>query len=323
MATSEIGRFDGRLAVGAKARNATIAEVRQGRGQVARVLRFEWATPDGLIEVLTALSGRFLSLKARNRELAGEVKQLWAERGHLQSRVAAACTSQPMQASRPTRPRTAVAREDERRRLERDLHDGVQNELVALIVKLTLAEQRRDTPPALAGTLTSLGAHATAALDSIREITHGIPPRPLARFGVLEALRVKATRASMDVSLKGTAPRSTHEAEAAVYFSCLEAIQNVAKHAGRKAQVTLRLLHDHGTLVVHIEDDGQGFDPARTPDGAGLRNIHDRIEVLGGAVKLSSSPGRGTVLTVSLPWPPPHAKTAPTDRRARQSSRVR
>jgi signal transduction histidine kinase len=106
------------------------------------------------------------------------------------------------------------------------------------------------------------------------------------------------------VSFAGTAPRSTEEAEAAVYFSCLEAIQNVAKHAGRTAHARLGLHHEHGTLAVRLEDDGRGFDPARTPDGAGLRNIHDRIQTLGGTIKLTSGPGCGTVLTISLPWPP-------------------
>jgi signal transduction histidine kinase len=83
--------------------------------------------------------------------------------------------------------------------------------------------------------------------------------------------------------------------------------------------MTLRLHHDHGTLAVRIEDDGRGFDPALTPDGAGLRNIRDRIQTLRGTVKLTSSPGRGTVLTISLPWSRRQPNTAPTDLRVRQS----
>jgi signal transduction histidine kinase len=115
----------------------------------------------------------------------------------------------------------------------------------------------------------------------------------------------------MPVSLEGTAPRSSDEAEAAVYFCCLEAIQNVAKHAGRNAQVILRLHHDHGTLAVGIEDNGRGFDPAHSPEGAGFRNIHDRIGTLGGTVMTTSSPGHGTVLTIALPWPPRQPITDP------------
>jgi signal transduction histidine kinase len=231
----------------------------------------------------------------------------------LRPRLADVSNLQPVHASRSARMRTFLAGEDERRRLERDLHDGVQNELVALIVKLRLAEQDRDTPPALAGMLSALATRAEGALDSVREIAHGIYPSALAAFGVLQALRALARRASTNVSLEGTAPRSTEEAEAAVYFSCSEAIQNVAKHAGREPQVTIRLHHDDGTLAVRIEDHGHGFDPEHTPDGAGLGNIRHRIQTLDGTVKLTSSPGRGTVLTILLPWPPQQPKTAPTD----------
>ena len=192
---------------------------------------------------------------------------------------------------------------DERRRLERDLHDGVQNELVALIVKLALAQEDAETPPALVETLAGLEARAQAALDSVRNIVRGIYPPVLADFGLAKALRAQAARAPINVSLEGTAPRSTDAAEVAVYFACSEAIQNAAKYAGRAAQITLRLRHEQGSLAVRIADDGRGFDPAHTPRGAGLQNIRDRIEDLGGTFSLASSPGHGTVLTISLPWP--------------------
>lgn len=293
------------------ARTATIADARQRRDQVGRVARPDRTTREGLVEALTRLSGRCVALEARNRELAAEVKQLRAERPQLRSRSAAPSNSQAVRASLPIPARGFLAGEDERRRLERDLHDGVQNELVAGIVKLTLAEQDANTPPALAGTLSELAARAEAALHSVREIAHGIYPSPLAAFGVLEALRAQAMRTSLAVSLEGTAPRSTEEAEVAVYFSCLEAIQNVAKHAGREARVTLRCQHHHGTLAVRIADDGDGFDPAHTATGGGLRNIRDRIQTLGGTVELASKPGSGTVLAIALPWPPREPNTAP------------
>jgi signal transduction histidine kinase len=204
-------RFDRPLAVGAGAQNATIADARQERDHVGRVSRSERTTPDGLIEALTALRRRCLALKARNCELAAEVKQLRAERRQLRSRLAAASNLQPVQAPRPARAP----------------HDGVQNELVGLIVKLRLAEEERDTPPALAGTLAALGARAEAALDSVREIARGVYPPLLAAFGVVQALPAQAALASLDVTI-GTAPRSSEQAEAAAYFSCLEAIQNAA-----------------------------------------------------------------------------------------------
>jgi signal transduction histidine kinase len=211
---------------------------------------------------------------------------------------------QPIRPTWTQRALIALGGVDDRQRLERDLHDGVQSELVALIVKLALAHQDPEVPPALTHTLAELEAHAQAALDSIRNIAQGIYPTPLADLGLREALRAQAMRVPISVRLEGTAPRSAEQAEEAVYFSCLEAIQNVTKHAGCGAQVTVRLDYRDGTLAVRMADDGRGFDPVRTAYGAGLRNIRDRIEDVGGSSTVTSDPGRGTVLTISLPWPP-------------------
>jgi signal transduction histidine kinase len=191
----------------------------------------------------------------------------------------------------------------ELRRLERDLHDGVQNELVAVIVKLSVLSQDPATPPALADELCALEAHAQTALNSVRDIARGIYPQVLADFGVERALRAQAARAPVDVSVRGSAPRTTDEAEAAVYFSCLEAIQNVAKHAGETACATIRLEHARGTLIARIEDDGRGFDPERTRRGAGLRNIYERVQAVGGSLTVTARRGSGTKLAISLPWP--------------------
>lgn len=193
---------------------------------------------------------------------------------------------------------------DERRRMERDLHDGVQNELVALIARLALAQQHPDTPPAVATMLAELEARAQGALDSVRAIARGIYPSVLADFGIAKAMRAQALRATIAVSVLGQAPRSCPEAEEAVYFACLEAIQNAAKHAGAGARVSLRLHHRREKLTVRIIDDGRGFDPTRAGEGAGLRNIRDRLHPLGGSFSVASTPGHGTVLTVSLMWPP-------------------
>jgi signal transduction histidine kinase len=198
----------------------------------------------------------------------------------------------------------AIGGVDDRQRLERDLHDGVQNELVALIVKLAFAQQDPETPPGLTHTLAELESHAQAALDSVRNIAQGIYPTLLGDLGLREALRAQAMRVAIRMRLEGTAPRSTERAEEAVYFACSEAIQNVAKHAGCGAQVALRLDYLDGVLAVRMADDGRGFDPVRTPSGAGLRNIRARIEDVGGSSTVTSRPGRGTVLTISLPWPP-------------------
>jgi signal transduction histidine kinase len=199
-------------------------------------------------------------------------------------------------ASRPGPARSGLGGIDARRQLERDLHDGGQNEIVALIIKLTVAEQDPGTPPALA-------AHARSILDSVRQVACGIYPPMFADSGVLEALRAQAVRASVHMSLAGTPLRSIQAAETALYFSCLEAIQNVANHAGRTAHASLGLHHQHGVLAVRVEDDGRGFDSEDTPRRCGLRNIHERIQALGDTVTLTFAPGLGTVLMISLPWP--------------------
>lgn len=191
----------------------------------------------------------------------------------------------------------------ERRRLARDLHDGVQNELVALIVELAAAEQDRDTPPALAAKLSTLGARAEATLDAIRDIAQGVNPPILTAGGFVEAIRVQAHRAPMTVRMVGTAPRSSDAAEEASYFACLEALQNVAKHACRQAHVTIRVRYRDSKLRVHIEDDGGGFVWVPGCEGLGLTNIRDRIAAVGGTVSITSTMGRGTVVAVTLPWP--------------------
>ena len=246
-----------------------------------------------------------IAARAPDRPIAGPrgKREAPSERRRLRSLVMSVSDSEPMQTRRPPRAPAAVATANDRRRLERDLHDGVQNELVALIVKLARAQQDPETPPSLAEMLAGLEARAQAALDSVRNIARGIYLPLLADFGLAHALRAQATRATVDVRLMGSAPRGTEAAEEAVYFACSEAIQNAAKYAGHAAQVTLRLRHEQGSLAVRIADDGPGFDPAHTPEGAGLQNIRDRIEDLGGTFAIASSPAHGTVLTISLPWP--------------------
>ena len=229
---------------------------------------------------------------------------------YLQPRDRSPQSSAAMQLTRAARAPAAAPLANSRRRLERDLHDGVQNQLVALIVQLARAAQDPETPPTLATTLVRIEAHAQSALDSVRDIARGIYPRVLADFGLGEALRAHAAHAAVrvSVSVTGSAPRSTAEAEEAVCYACSEAIQNVAKHGGPEARVTLRLHHDNASLTVHISDDGPGFDPLHTANGAGLQNIHGRIEDLGGAVTIASASGHGALLTITLPWPTAHRR---------------
>jgi signal transduction histidine kinase len=207
---------------------------------------------------------------------------------------------------------SAAARE--RQRLANDLHDGVQNELVSLIIGLSLAEEDRDTPPELAAKLSTLGTRAEATLDAIREIGRGNRPPLLVLAGVTEAIGAQAALAPMTVTLEGAAPRSSAEAEQAVYFACLEALQNVVKHVGPSARVTVRMGYRGGRLVVRVVDDGCGFVQLRGCEGAGLTNIRDRLASVGGTVTICSSPGRGTVVAMTLPWPANRQRRPPPAR---------
>jgi signal transduction histidine kinase len=203
MAQPDIGSLsDALLTSATDAHNGTIAGARPEPHRAGGVWRPDRTSPDGPIDALATLNGRLVALKARNRELEREVRQLRAELRHPQSRPATPLV-QPITASGPTRARRTPAEKAERRRLERDLHDSVQNELVALLLKLTLIEEDHETPPALAGMLASVGANAAAALDSVREITLGVPPLLLARFGVLDARGL----ARIHAGLNAKAPR--------------------------------------------------------------------------------------------------------------------
>jgi signal transduction histidine kinase len=296
-------RLDTHQSAGGVARNLKIVDPKPECGRCGPVGTADKTTPDWPTATVTTLQAELAALQTRNRELADTVQQLWSERNRLRSPAATLRSPLPIRPPHQACGRAALAGVDERQRLERDLHDGVQNELVSLLVRLKRAEEEPDVPPGVVRTFAALGDHAMAALASVREVAYGIHPLALAKSGVIGALQARAARASIDLRVRGTVPRSSEDAEAAIYFSCSEAIQNVHKHAGSAARASLSLHQHDGVLSARIEDDGPGFDPARTPHGAGLRNIHDRVQALGGVVELDAAPGRGTVLTISLPWP--------------------
>ncbi len=203
--------------------------------------------------------------------------------------------------------RIASASVNERRRIERDIHDGAQNRLVALRVKLALAEERVEsgTVEELRDTLRALGDDADAAIDSLRRIAHGVYPPLLASCGVGPALVNEAALAALPIHVFAATelPRSTPHAEGAVYFCCLEAIQNAIKHAGPHAHATIRLEQSGEMLTFSVRDDGNGFDQATVAHGQGLTNMQDRITSLGGTLDIASEPHLGTTLSGTLPWP--------------------
>ena len=202
---------------------------------------------------------------------------------------------------RASRQRLVQAQDLERRRLERNLHDGAQQHLVALKVKLGLAEMLLDRDPAKAmATLEQLKGDADEALETLRDLARGIYPPLLADKGLVVALESQARKAIVPVSVRADAvERYSQDVEATVYFCVLEALQNVQKYA-RASHVDVRL-HGRGEgLTFEVSDDGVGFDTAIAKNGAGLTNMADRLDALGGSLTVTSSPSGGTTITGTL-----------------------
>ena len=203
---------------------------------------------------------------------------------------------------RASRQRLVSAQDMERRRLERNLHDGAQQHLVALKVKLGLAEMLLARDPAkAAATLEQLKGDADEALETLRDLARGIYPPLLADKGLVVALESQARKATVPVRVEAEGvDRYAQDVEATVYFCVLEALQNVQKYA-RASQVVVRLRGDDGTLHFEVEDDGVGFDAATMRKGAGLTNMSDRVDALGGSVEVVSNPGAGSCVRGALP----------------------
>ncbi|GAC1328371.1 MAG: hypothetical protein NVSMB17_03710 [Candidatus Dormibacteria bacterium] len=201
-----------------------------------------------------------------------------------------------------SRSRLVAAQDGERRRIERDLHDGAQQNLVALKVKVSLVERFVDRDPArVKAMLAEVKEEVGEALENLRDLAHGIYPPLLADQGLVVALQSQARKATVPVEVVAAAvARYPAEVEAAVYFCVLEALQNVQKYAHAKT-VVVRLEGSDRAITFDVEDDGQGFDPGARPRGNGLTNMADRLEALGGSVVVRSSPGRGTTVSGSAP----------------------
>jgi signal transduction histidine kinase len=205
---------------------------------------------------------------------------------------------------RASRQRLVAAQDEERRRLERNIHDGAQQQLVALTVKLRLLEQITQREPVRAAEMASqLQSETTRALEELRDLARGIYPPLLADAGLPAALEAQARKSGLPVRVEADGlGRFSQDVEAAMYFSCLEALQNVSKYA-EASSVTISMARTDGRLSFTIADNGVGFDPDATTRGTGLQGIADRLDALGGRLEIRAAPGEGTTLVGFVPSP--------------------
>jgi signal transduction histidine kinase len=204
-----------------------------------------------------------------------------------------------------SRVRLIAAQDAERRRIERDLHDGIQQEVVALIAGLRLARNRLSRDQLTAAELTDLQDQAREMLRDLRELAHGIHPPVLSDNGLVAALESRVTRFPISVQILADdgirAERFSEDVEGTAYFVACESLTNVAKHAGTDG-ARVRLSHPGSRLCLVVEDDGQGFEPNGARSG-GLANIRDRVEALHGQLTIESRVGAGTSVRAELPLP--------------------
>jgi signal transduction histidine kinase len=249
-------------------RRATVIE-RDGEPVAALIHDPALRYNPGLVESACAAAGLTLDNERLQAELRARLIDLQASRARL-----------------------VTAADEARRRIERDLHDGAQQQLVALKVSLGLARQLVAGTPEAAGLLAQTERQAAGALEELRELARGIYPPLLADLGLRAALEAQARKAALPVTVEAPrVGRYPQEIEAAVYFCVLEALQNVAKYA-RASAARVTIGSQGPGLAFTVEDNGEGFDPATTPKGTGLQGISDRLAALGVALDL-----------VSAPWP--------------------
>jgi signal transduction histidine kinase len=203
---------------------------------------------------------------------------------------------------RASRARLVAASDAERRRIERNIHDGAQQHLVALAVTLGLAKDMLgDDPAAARALLDDMTGDVRDTIAQVRDLAHGIYPPLLREAGLEEALRAAAKRSLQGVNLDATdVSRHPADVEAAVYFCCLEALQNAAKHAPG-ATVDVRVYEREGVLGFEVADDGPGFVVGDGSGGQGFQNMLDRLGAIGGVVTWTSTPGAGTRVQGEVP----------------------
>ena len=202
---------------------------------------------------------------------------------------------------RASRLRIVKTGDQERRRLERDLHDGAQQRLMAVQIRLRMLEESTEDER-IAGQLEAIGNDAEEAVEELRSLAHGIYPSVLRDYGLAYALRSLAISAPIAISVTDEGiGRCSRPVEAAIYFCSAEAIQNAIKHAGSNVRVGVTVCRDRNRVDFAISDDGVGIDRSERGDGTGLIGMRDRVGAVGGTLEIVSSPGRGTTVRGTIP----------------------
>jgi signal transduction histidine kinase len=230
-------------------------------------------------------------------QAAGAVALLAAEKAELD-----AAWNDALQELRRSRARIVRAGDEERRRLERNLHDGVQQRLAAIGIELgTVGDLLAHDPP-LRGRLDRIGQSAEEALDELREVSHGLYPPVLSDWGIVAALERIQVHGDATPEIRATGiGRYPAELESAVYYCCLEAIQNATKHGGPAVRISVALREDADGLSFEVSDDGPGFDTSTAHGGMGLQNMRDRLGALDGRLSIITSNSGGTTVSGSIP----------------------
>lgn len=231
-------------------------------------------------------------------QAVGQAILLALDSGRLESELQAARVE-----LRASRARVVGARDAERRKIERDLHDGIQQQILAVLMKVGAARSSGTADRELARQLDEVDGDLVELLEDLRRLAHGVYPAVLRDFGLAEALRLVAKRSvprpAFSVKTSGRYPS---ELETAVYFCCLEALQNATKHAGPGARTSLRLWEDGNDLCFEVADDGVGYDrEAVSGEGTGVASMTQRVTALGGTLAIAASDGRGTRVRGTIP----------------------
>ena len=262
-----------------------LTEITSGRRQVAAIVHDPWLAED---PALLAAAASYALVVLENERLVTDLRSSLGELAESRARV------------------VAVA-DRERRRIERDLHDGAQQRLVGLRIQLELAAQRlRRVMPRESEALLELGGSVEETIDEVRLIARGVYPALLAEQGLEEALRSAARRLPMAAGVSASGVRRwSPEIETTVYFACVEALQNVVKHAGGATAIAIVLEGSDGQLRFEVRDDGPGFVIDGNGNGAhrgsGLVNMRDRVSAVGGRLAVVSAPGQGTRVIGTVP----------------------